>query len=151
MQRLVNAIEVKAFVYATEDEAKIRKAFTNLLPPGVDLPHISSTKLQGYFGDPITILTMKIKNRRESTDIFENILFRLSSLDQVTLQDDLENRIDGSRNIYVRLDKQKLYGNNIALGERDPVKLKIRPNLPHKVDAVDFIRTSIQEILRRQQ
>ena len=147
-QRLVNSIDVTAFVYATEDEMKIRKAFMNLLPQGLDQPNISTTKLKGYFGDPITTLTMKIKKRRESTDVLENILVKLSSLDQLTLQEELENRIDDSRNIYLRLDKQKLYRNHIALGERNSVKLKIRTNLPHKVDGLEYIRKAIQEILR---
>lgn len=148
MQRMASSIDITAFVYATEDETKIRKAFMNLLPPGFDQPTISTTKLKGYFGDPITTLTMKIKKRRESTDIFENILVRLSTLDQLTLQEELENRIDDSNNLYLRLDKQKLYRNHIALGERNSVKLKVRPNLPHKVDGVEYIRTGIQEILR---
>ena len=147
--RLVNSIEVTAFIYATEDEAKIRKTFMNLLPQNVDLPPLSTTKLQGYFGDPITTLSMKIHKRRESTEVFEYIVNRLSSLDQATLLEELENRIDDSRNLYLRLDKQKLFRNQFALGERDPVKLKIRPNLPHKVDAIEYIGEAIQNITGR--
>jgi RNA binding exosome subunit len=148
-QRLVNYIEVTTFIYATEDETKVRKTFMNLVPQNVDLPPLSTTKLQGYFGDPIINQFMKIHKRRESTEAFEYIVNRLSSLDQATLLEELENRIDDSRNLYLRLDKQKLFRNQFALGERDPVKLKIRLNLPHKIDAIEYIGKTIQDIIGR--
>jgi RNA binding exosome subunit len=145
-ERVVQRVEMTALVHATEDEAKVRKAIMNLLPPGIDPPAFEAIKLQGYYGDPITTLKLNVKHRRPATELLEHIVKRLSSLDLQTLRDELPQRIDESKNLYIRLDKQKAYTGKAVLETHDSIRVKARLRLPHKADPVESIRMYIESL-----
>lgn len=145
-ERVVQNVEVTALVHATEDESKVRKAVLNLLPPDIDPPAFEAVKLQGYYGDPITTLKLNVKHRRPATDLFEHIVRRLSSLDLQALLDELPQRIDESKNLYIRLDKQKAYTGKAVLETHDSIRVKARLRLPHKADPVESIRMYIESL-----
>jgi len=145
-ERVVQNVEVTALVHATEDESKVRKAVLNLLPPDIDPPAFEAVKLQGYYGDPITTLKLNVKHRRPATDLFEHIVRRLSSLDLQALLDELPQRIDESKNLYIRLDKQKAYTGKAVLETHDSIRVKAKLRLPHKADPVESIRMYIESL-----
>jgi len=146
LERVVQRVEVTALVHATEDESKVRRAVLNLLPPGIDPPAFEAVKLQGYYGDPITALKLNVKHRRPATELLEHIIRRLSSLDLQTLLEELPQRIDESKNLYLRLDKQKAYTGKAVLERHDSIRVKARLRLPHKADPVESIRTYIESL-----
>ena len=146
LERVVHSVELTALVHATEDEPKVRKAVLTLLPPGIDPPAFEAVKLQGYHGDPITSLKLNVKHRRSATDLLEHIVRRLSSLDLQTLLDELPQRIDKSKNLYIRLDKQKAYTGKAVLERHDSIRVKARLRLPHKADPVESIRMYIESL-----
>jgi len=146
LERVVQRVEMTVLVHATEDESKVRKAIMNLLPPGIDPPAFEAIKLQGYYGDPITTLKLNVKHRRPATELLEHIVKRLSSLDLQTLLDELPQRIDESKNLYIRLDKQKAYTGKAVLETHDSIRVKARLRLPHKADPVESIRMYIESL-----
>jgi len=146
LERVVQSVEVTALVHATEDESKVRKAVLSLLPPAVDLPAFEAVKLQGYYGDPITALKLNVKHRKPATELLGYIVRRLSSLDIQTLLDELPQRIDESKNLYIRLDKQKAYTGKAVLERHDSIRVKARLRLPHKADPVESIRVYIESL-----
>ena len=146
LERVVHSVELTALVHATEDEPKVRKAVLTLLPPGIDPPAFEAVKLQGYYGDPITTLKLNVKHRRPATDLLEHIVRRLSSLDLQTLLEELPQRIDESKNLDIRLDKQKAYTGKAVLERHDSVRVKARLRLPHKADPVESIRMYIESL-----
>lgn len=145
-ERVVQSVEVTALVHATEDESKVRKAVLNLLPPGIDPPALKAVKLQGYYGDPITALKLNVKHRRPATDLLEHVVRRLSSLDLQAFLDELPQRIDESKNLYIRLDKQKAYTGKAVLERHDSIRVKAKLRLPHKADPVESIRMYIESL-----
>lgn len=134
-------------MHATEDEAKVRKAMFSILSAGTEIPTIQSTKLDGYYGEPITTLKYVIKNRRPATEVFDNLITKLSSIDIYTLIEELPKRIDESKNLYIRIDKQKAYQARIVLERHDSLRLKIKLQLPHKVDPVETMRSYIEDMI----
>jgi RNA binding exosome subunit len=146
MDRMVQTIELTAMIHATEDESKVRRAVLNLLPPDVYPPAFEAVKLKGYYGDPITVLKLNVKHRKPATELLEHIVKRLSSLDVTSLLDGLAQHIDESRNLYMRLDKQKAYTGKVVLEHHDSIRVKARLRLPHKADHLELIRTYIESL-----
>lgn len=146
MERLVQTVELTVLVHATEDESKVRRAVLNLLPLDIYSPAFEAVKLEGYYGDPITVLKLNLKHRKPATELLEHIVRRLSSLDTSSLLDLLPNYIDESKNLYMRLDKQKAYTGKVVLERHDSIRVKARLRLPHKADPVESIRMYIESL-----
>ena len=144
--RIVRGVEVTAIVHATEDESKVRKAMLSILPRKAEIPTIQSTELDGYYGDPIITLKYVLKNRRPATEFFDYLISKLSSLDLDTLLEELPIRIEESKNLYIRIDKQKAYQGKIVLERHDALRLKIKLQLPHKADPVKTLYNYIEDI-----
>jgi RNA binding exosome subunit len=136
-ERVVKAAEVSVFAHATEDEEKVKRAVKNLAPFENTF---QAAKLSGHYDDPITLLTLKISNKKEATDFFEAIYAKLSSLDRKTILDNLFNHIDDHGSFYLRLDKQKAYNGRVVLQENDSIRIKFKFQFPFKADPVTIIR-----------
>ena len=143
-QRIVRQVEISVFKHATEDRARVLKAVQNLFPKDAEFPNYTETNLDGYFGDPIITLHFQVKHRRSATELFDNIIENLSSLDYVSLLDELPQRIDDTKNLYLRLDKQKAYLGKIALERHDPIRVKVSLLVPHKVDPAEHLREYLE-------
>ena len=138
-QRIVRQVEISVFKHATEDRAKVLKAVRNLFPKDAEFPNYTETNLDGYFGDPIITLHFLVKHRRQATELFDNIMENLSSLDYVSLLDELPQRIDDTKNLYLRLDKQKAFFGKVVLERHDSIRVKVSLLVPHKVDPAEFL------------
>ena len=145
---LVREVEVSAFSHATEDEDKVEKAIKNLLPEENRDFWLTRKTLKGYHGDPITIITGKIRTKKGATEVLRIIVRELSSLDQQRLLDELEERLDDGGNLYIRLGKQNAYLGNFRLLEADPVKMKFRLRLPHGKDRAEYVHDIIDAIIK---
>jgi RNA binding exosome subunit len=143
--RPVRSVELTALVHATEDDSKVRRAILNLFPPGAEPPAFEATALTGYFGDPITTLKVVVRNRRPAAELLANIVRRLSPLDQVTLVDELPLRMDETKNLYVRLDKQRALRGQVALDRRDAIRVKAKLQVPHGLDPVEAARRCLED------
>ncbi|MCW4049601.1 MAG: hypothetical protein NWE89_07665 [Candidatus Bathyarchaeota archaeon] len=146
MERMVRSIEFTVLAHATEDESKVKKAVLNLFPEGIDVPDFTRTKLQGYFGDPIVSLKLVERHRRLASELFDHILRNLFSLELTALIDELPQRIDDSRNLYMRFDKQKAHQGKLVFNIHDAIRVKTKLQLPHKSDPVEVMRSYIQTL-----
>jgi RNA-binding protein len=144
-QRIMRQAEINVFIHATEDRAKVIKAVHNLFPKDAELPNYTETNLDGYFGDPITTLSFVVKNRRPATELFMNIMAGLSSLDYVSLIDELPQRLDETKNLYIRLDKQKAYLGKFVLERHDALRVKFSLIVPHKADPAQILKAYMEE------
>ena len=145
---LVREVEISAFSHATEDEDKVEKAMKNLLPEENRDLWLNRKTLKGYHGDPITIVTGKIRTKKGATGVLRRVMQELSSLDQQRLLDELEERLDDGGNLYIRLDKQNAYLVKVRLLETDPVKMKFRFRLPHGKDRLEYVRDIVNAIIK---
>ncbi|MBQ03526.1 hypothetical protein CL673_02280 [Candidatus Bathyarchaeota archaeon] len=144
---LIREIEIYTFSHATEDEEKVEKAMKNLLPEGNQDLWLTRNTLKGYHGDPITIVSGKIRTKKGATGVLWRVVQELSSLDQQRLLDELEERLDEGGNFHIRLDKQNAYLGKICLLETDPVKMKFRLRLPHGRDRAEYVREVIHTMI----
>ena len=139
-ERLVKSAEISVFAHATEDEVKVQQAIKRIAP----YEHIFEVqRLSGHYEDPIILITSKTTKKKEANDLLANIIKKLSTLDRQTLLDELPNHVDPSGNLYLRLDKQRAYNGKVTLHENDPIRIKIKFQLPHKADPVFVIREHI--------
>ena len=139
-------VELSVFIHATEDRAKVIKAVRGLFPKDAEFPSYTETNLDGYFGDPITSLTFVIKNRRPSSEFFDYMVENLDSLDYVTLLDELSQRIDETKNLYLRFDKQKAFLGKFVLDRHDSVRVKVSLLGQHKADPVEVVREYMEAL-----
>ena len=145
-QKIVRQIEISVLIHATEDREKVIKAVRNLLPTNIDQPQYTENNLDGYYGDPITSLYFLIKNRRPATEAFNNIITNLSSIDYIMLLDELPQRLDETKNLYLRFDKQKAYLGKLVLERHDPIRVKVSLLVPHKAEPEEILREYLEEI-----
>ena len=141
--RLVKTVEISVFAHATEDEEKVKQAVKQLTP---NEAIFETQKLTGHYDDPITLISISIAKKKEATELLQKIYNRLSSLDRQTILDSLENRIDPTGNLYLRLDKQRAYNGKFTLHENDPIRIKFKLQIPHGADQVTTIREYLLNI-----
>ncbi|MFC1803439.1 RNA-binding domain-containing protein [Thermoproteota archaeon] len=144
--RIVRQAEIAVFTHATEDRSKVLKAVRNLFPKNIEFPNYTEFILDGYFGDPIITLHFIVKNRRTSSELFDNLVNGLSSLDYLMLLDDLPQRIGKKKKLYLRLDKQKAYLGYYVLEQHDPIRVKISLLLPHKTDPAGVLKEYMEKM-----
>jgi RNA binding exosome subunit len=119
-------MDVRVFVHATEEEDKVLAALWNVLPSNLqgNVP-LKKTNLMGHHGNPITLFEVKVKDKNHIKAFLEHLASRLSSLDKEVLGREIDRHIDGS-SLYLRLDKQSAYLNEVKLGTIDPIHFRLR-------------------------
>jgi len=140
------SVEASVFAYATEDEAKVEHALKNTLKAEAE-SDIEMQRLSGHYNDPLSLMTLRITNRKAAHEVFVNVIRGLSTMDRERLLDEIEDRVDDSGNLYLRLDKQSAFTGRMVLQEIDPVRLKFRFRVPHGSDPKLNIRSYIASVL----
>lgn len=141
-KRLVRRIEITTSIHATEDEEKVRKAVLNLVPEELrDQARIKQLVFQGHYGNPIKRLILTITGKN-ADKVFRNLISKMTSTDKKIIDVTLENRLDSSSHLYIRLSKQDAYRGSVVLYEGDDI-IKIVATLNHSVTKDD-----IRSILR---
>lgn len=121
----LSSAEVVIFSHSTEDEAKVRKAVLNILPPelGEEITFSPQT-LMGHYKDKIISLRVELKSGVWA--FAKHLIGHLSSVDRERLLEELDRRMDRSGNLYLRLNKQEAFLGYIELGESDPIWIKLK-------------------------
>lgn len=146
--RIIKAVKISVFSHATEDVEKVKLAVRRFLPESLKGQEFETDKLTGHYNDPIIILTLNVKSKKDASTIVDKTFIKLSSLDQQTIIDELSNRVDNSGNFFLRFDKQKAFKNKFVLAENDSIRMKIKNQLPHKADPVKTIRKYLEDITK---
>lgn len=109
----IQRVEIEAFVHATEDSEKVMSCLRNLVPFEFEP---MEEKTEGHFGNPITILKVKITRQKEVSEFIGFIRGALPKNDKAKLVRELETRLEGNK-LYLRLDKMLAFEGKTALGE----------------------------------
>ena len=118
-------IDIRAFAHATEDIEKVQKAIRNTLPTELaDEIVFKKTNLRGHYRNPIVLLETRIKRRDAAKAVFRKLASGLSSLDRELLNSGIRQHFNKG-NLFVRLDKQSAYLNELKLRSDDPIHFRI--------------------------
>lgn len=118
----VKSIELRTYVHATEERERVLQALKFILG-GEEWrdSELLEERYEGHYGNPVTVLTVRVEDPGRATRILHSIVSRLPRPDALILLDTLEERVDGAGNLYFRLSKQDAYLGKLALYEADDV------------------------------
>lgn len=122
---MLGYIDVRTIVHATEDTEKVLKAVFNALP--AELAQVlvfKKTSVTGHHGNPITVLEARIKEKTALDRTFEKLASGLRPLDKELLSSQIQQHVEEG-NLYLRLDKQSAYLNELMLCRTDPIHFRI--------------------------
>ena len=103
-------VDLRAFSYATEDVKRVEQALYSLLPEDVELDRVENV---GHHGDRIVVLSARV----ERADEMRHVLDRLSELEDLDrVLDELDERVDDNCALFLRLDKQAAFRDEVRLG-----------------------------------
>jgi len=133
MEQAIASIEFVTFSHATEDPERVLKALKNLLPVTIseDVDY-GEEELTGHYGNPIRILRAKVSKKEAIDQTVRLLASNLSSLDKLSLGQEMRYKGDRDRDLFMRLDKQAAYLGKIQLSFRDPIKIRFRFKLHPK-------------------
>jgi len=120
----VEKLIIQVLCYATEDPKKVLKAVENVL--GADAAKkmsMSSEKLEGYYGDPITLMRIFLLDRELCEKVLLRILSNLSDSEREELWRDRSKLGRHGGKLYIRLGKQEAFLGRIRLSDKDPIRI----------------------------
>jgi len=121
----IGYIDIRVFAHATEELEKILNAVRIIIPEElVDTITFKKTSLTGHHGNPITLLEARVKEKNAAQAVFKKLASSLSPLDKELLRNEIRQHLDGG-NLYIRLDKQSAYLNEVKLCTTDPIHFRI--------------------------
>jgi len=131
MGRRVLRLEIEAFCHATEDLRKVKEAMLNVVPEDLRQKvseSLNVSMLEGFYGNPIFVLRVAIEDSDVAERIFMGILSRLSREDLEKLSLTVNQRLDTSGRLHLRLDKQRALMGDLRIYDGDDV-VKVKAKL----------------------
>jgi RNA binding exosome subunit len=120
----IGYIDIRVFAHATEEAEKVLSAVRNILSPElIDIVVFRKTNLTGHHGNPIVLFETRIKEEKVAQTVFEKLSSGLSMLDKELLGSEIGQHLERG-NLYVRLDKQSAYLNEVKLSSADPIHFR---------------------------
>jgi hypothetical protein len=118
-------MDIRVFAHATEDPEKVQTAVRNLLPDELAQAILfQKTSLTGHHGNPITLFTAKLTDKKMLSRALEKIGLGLNSLNKEELNQNLKLHLEKG-NMYLRFDKQSAFLGAFKFSQNDPIHLKI--------------------------
>jgi RNA binding exosome subunit len=135
-------VDIRVFAHATEDQEKVQTAVRNLLPEELAQTLIfETTSLTGHYGNPITLLTTKLIDKKLLPAALQKIGSGLNSLDKEELNRNIKLHLEKG-NLYLRFDKQSAYLGNIRFTQNDPVHFKIHFKNKSAMEITDLCKSA---------
>lgn len=133
-------IDIRVFAHATEDLDRVLTAARNTLPnESTDTVIFKKTNLTGHHGNPIVLFETRIKEKKMVQAVFEKLSSGLSILDRELLSSEITRHLDNA-NLYIRINKQSAYLNELKLSYTDPIHLKIHFKKHSSEEILDICR-----------
>ena len=118
-------VNIRVFAHATEDPEKVQAAVRNLMPDELAQTILfETTNLTGHHGNPITLFTAQLTDKKLLPKALEKIGACMNSLDKEQLCSDLKLHLEKS-NLYLRFDKQAAFLGAFKFTQNDPIHIKI--------------------------
>jgi len=132
-------LDIRVFAHATEDLDKVLAAVRNIIPQEViDIVNFKKTNLTGHHGNPIMLFETRIKDKAAEA-VFEKLASGLSTLDKEILSNEIMQHLDKG-NLYIRIDKQSAYMNELRLSSTDPIHFRIHFKKPNQEEILSVCR-----------
>jgi RNA binding exosome subunit len=109
---VIHHIDLRAIAHATEDVSRVRQALDFFLSGAGILEErklIEELSVEGHHGNPITILSVQLKRKRDCLDFAHLIRESLSEEDIERLREEMPERLDDDQVFHLRFDKQAAY------------------------------------------
>lgn len=137
-------VDLRTFCYATEDEKRVEEALRSFLPKVDDEPfEIERAESEGHYGDRILVLSARV----ETADEIRYVLSRLADLENFqTLLDELDDRVTENTELFLRLDKQAAFRDEIRLGDGITFRAKVEAYPAKKEKAVENARDVLERL-----
>ncbi|QOJ78246.1 hypothetical protein IG193_05610 [Infirmifilum lucidum] len=132
------SVEFTCFIHATEDEERVLRALTNLLPEELRRPDslpLRKSLTYGFYGNPILLLHLEFSGE-EADRIVRHIFSSMLGEDLRGILEGFENRFAKGR-LYLRFDKQEAYYGIMKLSSGDEVircVIKLKPHIRRRED-----------------
>ncbi len=121
----IGYVDVRVFAHATEDPEKVLTAVRNLLPPSLaETAKFEKSSLEGHHGNPITLFTTQLTDKKLLPLLLEKIGSGLSALDKEALNQNIKLHLE-KHNLYLRFDKQSAFLGAFKFALNDPIHVKI--------------------------
>jgi RNA binding exosome subunit len=122
----VAKVEARAYSRATEISERVVTAILNLYPENFrDSVKFETTKVEGQSGDEILIVEATLEDKVGSEETLDFILRKFEERDCRRLQNSLARRLDKNCLLFIRIDKQEAFLDNIVLA-RDPDVISVQ-------------------------
>ncbi|UCE81010.1 MAG: hypothetical protein JSV94_00805 [Methanobacteriota archaeon] len=113
------SMRVRALCHATEMRERVEQAVLN----AVGEVQLDVSRTQGHHGNEIFVIEARSKGSRHAKLLFE----RLNSSDKQEILDTIDSRIDESCRLFIRLDKQKAFEEEVTLArDDDAIAIRIK-------------------------
>jgi RNA binding exosome subunit len=133
-------IDIRVFAHATEDPDKVQNAVRNVIPAIlIDTVVFEKANLTGHYGNPIILFETRIKERTVAQAVFEKLSLGLSMLDKEFLSSEIKQHFDKG-NLYIRLDKQSAYLNEMKFSQTDSIHFRIHFRQHGLEEVIDICR-----------
>ncbi|MEM0000952.1 MAG: RNA-binding domain-containing protein [Desulfurococcaceae archaeon] len=142
----ISHIEVAAFCHATEDCFRVEESVRNVFPQELrKLIRINRVEKEGYYGNPISIITARISDERYAELITKHLAVSLGPLEKAVLKSTFDLRYDPKTGRFVvRFSKQDLLLGRLRITDSDDV-VKVVFHLKSakkRSDALNFFRNT---------
>lgn len=134
-------VDLRTFCFATEDEKRVEAALRTLLPADFEIDRMEN---EGHHGDRIVILSTRVEN----ADDIRYVLAQLASLPQIDrVIEELDERIDDNCSMFMRLEKQAAFSDEVRLGDGITLRAKVEAYPAKKPEAVENAREALTAVL----
>jgi RNA binding exosome subunit len=125
--QVVQSIEVSTIAHATDDLDKVQAALTRLFPDSLRGRQLFTRRyLEGHYGNPIATFEAHLTEARDVDEFKVFFLKQLSAVDKMSIAKDLDRHTDDDGNLYIRIDKQRLFRGSVRLGQDDPIRVRMK-------------------------
>jgi RNA binding exosome subunit len=138
----IGYVELRVFAHATEDPEKVLTALGNLLPTDLaETAKFEKNGLTGHHGNPITLFTSQLTEKKLLPGLLEKIGQNLSALDKEALNNEIKLHLE-KHNLYLRFDKQSAFLGKFKFAQNDPIHLKIHFKDKPPEEIVEILKKS---------
>ncbi len=132
-------LDLRAFCYATEDDARVEAALRTLLPD--EFP-IDRSTTEGHHGDRIVVLEARVERADDVRTVLEHIL---ATATVTELEHTLTERMDEDCAFFVRLDKQAAFRGSVRLGRGIQLRGKVEAYPANREAAIENLARYLAE------
>ena len=114
-------VRINLILHATENEKKILEKLEDVF--GIEQKNFQIEEIPGHFNNPIILISSKLK--KKSAENFVKVFFsKIKKTDFQEIFDNVEDYVTSS-GLVLRVSKQKLISEVLAISKEDSIKINI--------------------------